>query len=69
MLEEAKLPKVKFHSLRHSHITALLADGAPLTAVSERVGHSRTSMTTDVYAHAVEGMQRELANKLDRLYG
>ena len=69
LLDEAKLPRVKFHSLRHSHITTLLAEGAPLTAVSERVGHSRTSMTTDVYAHAVEGMQRELANTLDRIYG
>jgi integrase len=69
LLKVAKLPRVKFHSLRHSHVTTLLAEGAPLTAVSERVGHSRTSMTTDVYAHAVEGMQRELANRLDRLYG
>jgi integrase len=69
LLAEAELPKVKFHSLRHSHITALLAEGAPLPAVSERVGHSRTSMTTDVYAHAVEGMQRDLADRLDSLYG
>ena len=68
-LKNAGLPRVKFHSLRHSHITTLLADGANLTAVSERAGHSRTSMTTDVYAHAVEGMQRELAARLDRLFG
>jgi integrase len=59
LLEKAGLPRVKFHSLRHSHVTNLLAQGASLTAVSERVGHSRTSMTTDVYAHALEGGQRE----------
>jgi integrase len=69
LLEAAKLPKVKFHSLRHSHVTTLLAEGAPLAAVSERVGHSRASMTTDVYSHTVEGMQRELADRLDRLHG
>lgn len=69
LLEKSNLPRVKFHSLRHSHITTLLAEGANLKAVSERVGHSRTSMTADVYAHAVEGMQRELASTLDRLYG
>ena len=69
LLEKAKLPRVKFHSLRHSHITTLLAEGANLKAVSDRVGHSRTSMTADVYAHAVQGMQRELADTLDRLYG
>ena len=68
-LKSAELPRVKFHSLRHSHITALLADGGNLKAVAERVGHSRTSMTADVYAHAVEGMQQELAARLDRLFG
>jgi integrase len=68
-LEKAELPRVKFHSLRHSHITSLLAAGGNLKAVSERVGHSRTSMTSDVYAHAVEGMQRDLASKLDQMFG
>ncbi len=68
LLKKAKLPKVKFHSLRHSHITTLLATGGNLKAVSERVGHSCTSMTADVYAHAVEGMQGELAAKLDQLF-
>jgi integrase len=38
-------------------------------AIAERVGHSRTSMTADVYAHAVKGMQGELTDKLDRLFG
>jgi integrase len=69
LLAKAKLPRVRFHSLRHSHITTLLAAGGNLKAVSERVGHSRTSMTADVYAHAVEGMQRELADRLEQLYG
>lgn len=69
LLQRAGLPRVKFHALRHTHVTVLLAAGGNLKAVSERVGHSRTSMTSDVYAHAVQGMQRELAEKLDRLFG
>ncbi len=69
LLHDAGLPPVTFHSLRHSHITMLLAAGGNLKAVSERVGHSRTSMTADVYAHAVEGMQAELASTLDQLLG
>ncbi len=68
-LRRAGLPSVKFHSLRHSHITMLLADGGNLLAVSQRVGHSRTSMTVDVYAHAIEGMQRDLVSRLDRAIG
>ncbi len=69
LLAKAGLPRVKFHSLRPSHVTALLAAGGNLKAVSERVGHSRTSMTADVYGHAVEGMQRDLADRLKRLFG
>jgi integrase len=69
LLVSAGLPKVKFHSLRHSHVTMLLAAGGNLKAVSERVGHSRTSMTADVYAHAVTGMQGGLVSTLDRLFG
>ncbi len=69
LLAKAGLPRVKFHSLRHSHVTELLASGANLKAVSDRVGHSRTSMTADVYAHAVEGAQKELAETLDTLHG
>jgi integrase len=69
LLSKAGLPGVRFHTLRHSHITSLLAAGGNLKAVSERVGHSRTPMTADVYAHAVEGMQRELAQKLEQIYG
>ena len=66
LLTKAELPSVKFHSLRHSHITNLLAAGGNLKAVSDRVGHSRTSMTADVYAHAVAGMQDDLVRKLDQ---
>jgi integrase len=69
LLAKADLSYLKFHSLRHSHVTMLLAAGGNLKAVSERVGHSRTSMTSDVYAHAVQGMQQELADKLDQLIG
>jgi integrase len=69
LLAKAGLRRIKFHSLRHSHATILLAANGNLNAVSERMGHSRTSMTADVYAHAVEGMQSELAEKMERLFG
>ena len=69
LLDKAEVRRVRFHSLRHSHVTTLLAAGGNLKAVSERVGHSRTSMTADTYAHSVEGMQKQLTEKLDRIYG
>ena len=54
---------------QQEQIDQLTGTGGNLTAVSQRAGHSRTSMTADVYAHAVEGMQKELATRLERLFG
>lgn len=45
----------KFHQLRHTHATQLLASGVDVKTVSERLGHSSATMTLNVYAHAVPG--------------
>lgn len=43
---------VTFHGLRHTHITLLLGSGVPDMYVARRVGHQKTSTTTDNYGHA-----------------
>lgn len=43
---------VTFHGLRHTHITLLLGSGVPGMYVTRRVGHQKTSTTTDYYGHA-----------------
>ena len=43
---------VTFHGLRHTHCTLLLQAGVPTAHVSRRVGHLRTSTTSDHYQHA-----------------
>jgi len=56
------LPKgASLHSLRHSHGSHLLANGVPLPAVSERLGHSSVRTTAEVYAHAIRGQDDEAA--------
>ncbi len=43
---------ITFHGLRHTHATLLLADSnIPIKIVSDRLGHSSTSFTADVYIH------------------
>lgn len=49
-----KLPG-SLHTLRHSHGSHLLAAGADLATVSERLGHSSVRVTADVYTHAIRG--------------
>ncbi|HKA99526.1 MAG TPA: tyrosine-type recombinase/integrase [Methyloceanibacter sp.] len=50
-----KLPKVIFHGLRHTHASLLLAQGVPVLTVSRRLGHSKASMTLDIYGHLMPG--------------
>ena len=44
----------KFHNLRHTHATLLIESGTPIPEVSERLRHSSTSTTLNVYAEATE---------------
>jgi integrase len=46
-----KLPKVSFHSLRHAHVSQLIAAGLDVVTVSRRIGHSNPTVTLSVYAH------------------
>lgn len=62
------LPQFTIHSLRHTNITLQIAAGIPLTTVSGRVGHSRTSTTTDIYAHFIRTSDRQAAGALDELF-
>lgn len=52
------LPGIHPHALRHSMATLSIANGADIVSVSEKLGHSNTSITLDVYSHANEEAQR-----------
>jgi len=45
----------RLHDLRHFMATTMLSAGVPITTVSARLSHARTSTTLNVYAHAVPG--------------
>jgi integrase len=65
-LEKLGLPRVGFHSLRHSAASTLAAAGVPLRSVSELLGHSQLSTTSDLYVHIFEQAHREVAIAMDR---
>lgn len=64
---EMLLPVIRFHDLRHSHATYLLASGVPIKIISERLGHSSTRVTQDIYSHVLPQMQEMAAAKIDNL--
>jgi site-specific recombinase XerD len=45
------------YSVRHFHVTHLIAHGVDLRSVSTRAGHSRSSITADTYAHYIPGTE------------
>lgn len=57
-----KLKRITFHGLRHTSATILLASGIPLKNVAERLGHSRASTTSNIYAHAIPRIDKDAAN-------
>lgn len=61
-LVRKKLKVITFHGLRHTSATLLLANGIPLKNVAERLGHSRASTTSNIYAHAIPRIDKEAAN-------
>jgi integrase len=64
-----ELPQVRFHDLRHSHATQLLASGVHPKIAQERLGHSSISITLDLYSHAVESLQDKAASCVDAALG
>ena len=61
------LPRIRFHDLRQTHATHLLAAGTNVRVVSERLGHASVPFTLDVYAHALPGQQVAAADPVDQL--
>ena len=50
-LEKHGLKRIRFHDLRHSCASLLLANGVPLKQIQEWLGHSDFSTTANIYAH------------------
>lgn len=59
--------KASPHKLRHLMVSIALDAGESLEAVSRRVGHSRTSVTTDVYSHMIHGADRRIGDSIGQL--
>lgn len=65
LLAKTSLPRIRFHDLRHSHATQLLAAGVHPKIASERLGHSTIGITLDLYSHVMPGMQANAAEQVD----
>lgn len=55
---------IRFHDLRHSCASLLLAKGIPMKAIQEWLGHSNFSTTANLYAHLDINSKKLSANAL-----
>jgi integrase len=53
------VPHIRFHDLRHTCATLLLAERVNPKVVSELLGHSSVAITLDIYAHVLPDMQQD----------
>ncbi|WP_062010827.1 tyrosine recombinase XerC [Aureimonas sp. AU4] len=65
ILAKSDLPRIRFHDLRHSHATQMLAAGVHPKVAQERLGHSTIAITLDIYSHVMPGMGASAAELVD----
>lgn len=69
LIEENGLPKVVFHSLRHSSITyKLKLNGGDMKSVQGDSGHAQMKMVADVYSHIIDDDRRINAERMEEAF-
>jgi integrase len=67
LLNEAGLPRQRFHDLRHACASLLLEAGVPARTIMGMLGHSQISLTLNTYAHLSPTLERDAAEAIDRM--
>jgi integrase len=65
LLERARLPKIRFHDLRHTCATLLLSENVHPKYVQELLGHATIAITLDTYSHVMPGMGSQTAKAIE----
>lgn len=60
--------RTRFHDLRHTAAALMIAEGAHLLAVKERLGHSTIQVTADRYGHLFPSLEAALTDRLNDAY-
>jgi len=63
----ASLPAIRLHDLRHTVATLMLRAGVPVHVVSGHLGHAKTSITMDIYAHVLDDQRSDATDQIASL--
>ena len=64
-IKTTDLPHISVHSLRHTNATLMISSGTDIRTVSSRLGHSQTSTTMNIYAHAIRSKDEMAADAME----
>lgn len=67
LVKKYDLEKITFHGLRHTSASLLINEGIDPKTVSQRLGHSSTNMTMEIYTHSFESSKIESGKKFDKI--
>lgn len=62
------IKEARFHDLRHTCATLMIAKGSTAKAVQERLGHANIQTTMDIYTHCLASMNKEAGEKIDTIF-
>ena len=68
-MESKGFKRIRYHDLRHSCASLLLAKGVALKQIQEWLGHSDFSTTANIYAHLDDSAKHETANAMRNVFG
>ena len=63
------LPHLHCHAFRHTMASLLYSEGIDPVTISSRLGHARVSITSDLYAHKINGQDLKSSDTLAQLFG
>jgi len=67
IIKKHNLPKIRFHDLRHSAASLLLANDFSLKEIQEYLGHGDISTTANIYSHLLFQSKQNMANRMGGL--
>lgn len=65
--DKHKIRNIRFHDIRHTHPTLLLAEGVDIKTISERLGHSDIKTTMNIYADVLKELDISASEKIDNI--
>ena len=67
LMDSANVPRIRFHDLRHTHVSMLYRAGTDLQVISDRLGHKDPSFTQRQYNHLTKKQKQTAVKSLSSL--